>query len=35
MEIFIQAKFEDHNSGRASQEAVRTAPSIRSQGTVI
>ena len=35
MEIFIQAKFEDYNSGRASQKAVRTIPPIRSQGTVM
>ena len=35
MEIFIQAKFEDYNSGGASQKAVRTVPPIRSQGTVM
>ena len=28
MEIFIQAKFEDYNSGRASQKAVRTIPPL-------
>ena len=29
------AKFEDYNPGRASQKALRTVPSVRSQGTVI
>ena len=32
---FIQAKFEDYNSGGAYQKAVRTDPPIRSQGTVM
>ena len=34
LEIFIRAKFEDYNLGRASQKALRTVPPARSQDTV-
>ena len=34
LETFIRAKFEDYNLGRASQEALRTVPPVRSQDTV-
>ena len=35
VEIFIRAKFEDYNLGRATQKALRTVLPIRSQGTVV
>ena len=35
LEIFIWAKFEDYNSGRASQKALKTVVLVRSQSTVI
>lgn len=34
MKMFIRAEFEDCNSGRAYQKALRTVPSVRSQATV-
>ena len=35
MENFIRAKFEDFNPRKASQEALRIVPPVRSQGIVI